>query len=481
MSLAKLREKITIEKKNGGSMKKMIVSLMLIISMFAFAAESAPSATVGYVKFTNVLNATLSDFNHITLPLTNGWTAANLIDPTSTNISSIAKYYPATQTYKTCSRVGSIWTNSFKTYPGDMLIVNAKTNHDMIVAGTLNALPNDSLLFSTTLSDFNHVMMRLNKTAITTSLQLATNMGGNISSIARWINTSQSYKTSSKVGSIWTNAFTDLAITQPLIVNATANYIWTDAKGDDTGDGEVTEVNNGPKAGNPRAVYIGVVDASSNYYDFSAAPYGNVTFKAWIKARPTDLLDEINTMAVGTGGYEHFGMGGSAIWFDISAFAGTWAAGDSLFVRIKDENGSAKAANEVMWKCQIDNDGNPIMSGLDDLMGAGTSTFAPLTALPISTPSSIEGNVPGSTKLYQNYPNPFNPTTTIKFDIAASSNVKLNVYNYNGQILQSLVNGTMSAGHHTVNFDASSLSAGVYYCVLEVGHSVMSNKMIIVK
>ena len=44
-------------KINGGSMKKMIVSMMLIISMFAFAAESAPSATVGYVKYANVTTA----------------------------------------------------------------------------------------------------------------------------------------------------------------------------------------------------------------------------------------------------------------------------------------------------------------------------------------------------------------------------------------------------------------------------------------
>jgi len=122
------------------------------------------------------------------------------------------------------------------------------------------------------------------------------------------------------------------------------------------------------------------------------------------------------------------------------------------------------------------------MVGLDTWLGAGVSNWAPANAIMIDSPSSIEGsNVPVTTALYQNYPNPFNPTTAIRFDLAAAGNVKLNVYNYNGQLLQSLVNGTMNAGVHSVNFDASSLSAGVYYYTLEAGNSIMSNKMILVK
>ncbi|NOR45095.1 MAG: T9SS type A sorting domain-containing protein, partial [Candidatus Delongbacteria bacterium] len=95
--------------------------------------------------------------------------------------------------------------------------------------------------------------------------------------------------------------------------------------------------------------------------------------------------------------------------------------------------------------------------------------------------SSIDGNMPLETSLEQNYPNPFNPTTTINFSIVEAGNVAMNVYNFSGQLVSSLVNGTMSAGFHTVNFDASNLSAGVYYYTLEADNMTMSNKMILVK
>ncbi len=66
-------------------------------------------------------------------------------------------------------------------------------------------------------------------------------------------------------------------------------------------------------------------------------------------------------------------------------------------------------------------------------------------------------------ELLQNYPNPFNPTTTICFSLHLPSEVCLEVYNVLGQRVAILVNGTLSAGNHTVVFDAHHLAGGVYF------------------
>ncbi|MBU1919250.1 T9SS type A sorting domain-containing protein [bacterium] len=60
--------------------------------------------------------------------------------------------------------------------------------------------------------------------------------------------------------------------------------------------------------------------------------------------------------------------------------------------------------------------------------------------------------------LYQNYPNPFNSTTTIRYDLSQTSSVTLTVFNLNGQkIAQPLLNRHVSAGIHSMEFDASRL------------------------
>ena len=89
--------------------------------------------------------------------------------------------------------------------------------------------------------------------------------------------------------------------------------------------------------------------------------------------------------------------------------------------------------------------------------------------------------IPKTSKLYQNYPNPFNPVTQIKFDLAKAGNVKLSVYNINGQKIAELLNGVQNAGTHSVQFDGSNLNSGVYYYTLETDGIRQTNKMILTK
>jgi len=98
-------------------------------------------------------------------------------------------------------------------------------------------------------------------------------------------------------------------------------------------------------------------------------------------------------------------------------------------------------------------------------------------------PSGIEqDNSISECTLYQNYPNPFNPVTTINYALPKTSQVELNVYNLNGQLVNSLVNGKMGKGSHKIEFNGADLTSGMYVYNLKVdGKSVLSRKMMLLK
>ncbi|MEJ2105584.1 MAG: T9SS type A sorting domain-containing protein, partial [Ignavibacteriaceae bacterium] len=70
-------------------------------------------------------------------------------------------------------------------------------------------------------------------------------------------------------------------------------------------------------------------------------------------------------------------------------------------------------------------------------------------------------------EVYQNYPNPFNPTTTIKYSIPQEAIVTIKVFNVLGEEVSLLVNKEMKTGIHEVVFDATNLSSGFYFYLIE--------------
>jgi hypothetical protein len=93
----------------------------------------------------------------------------------------------------------------------------------------------------------------------------------------------------------------------------------------------------------------------------------------------------------------------------------------------------------------------------------------------------ISNTIPDGYNLSQNFPNPFNPTTRISFSVVEPTNIKLTVYNILGQQVSVLVNDFKTTGSYEVNFDASSLSSGIYIYSLEAGSIVVSKKMTLLK
>ncbi|SMO50644.1 S8 family serine peptidase [Gracilimonas mengyeensis] len=88
---------------------------------------------------------------------------------------------------------------------------------------------------------------------------------------------------------------------------------------------------------------------------------------------------------------------------------------------------------------------------------------------------------PEEYQLLQNYPNPFNPETTIRYALPEKSEVRVEIFNVMGQLVQTLVNEEQSAGFHEVRFDASMLSSGMYLYRIKAEDFVQTKRMVLLK
>ena len=93
----------------------------------------------------------------------------------------------------------------------------------------------------------------------------------------------------------------------------------------------------------------------------------------------------------------------------------------------------------------------------------------------------VEISSPLKFSLDQNYPNPFNPTTRIKYSIPTTGFVTLKVYDLLGREAALLVNEKKQAGIYDVEFNASSLSSGVYIYKLTSGNFIETKKLMLLK
>lgn len=136
--------------------------------------------------------------------------------------------------------------------------------------------------------------------------------------------------------------------------------------------------------------------------------------------------------------------------------------------------------------------------GLAALQVRSSVAFGDFVFTPLFTPGAVTVDfttdvgddthslLPKVFVLNQNYPNPFNPTTTIKFSLPKSAEIRLTVYNILGQEVTRLAEGRFSAGQHTVSFDAASragsaLASGIYFYRLEADGHALTRKMTLLK
>jgi hypothetical protein len=97
---------------------------------------------------------------------------------------------------------------------------------------------------------------------------------------------------------------------------------------------------------------------------------------------------------------------------------------------------------------------------------------------------SVEENPSSAINAYsllQNYPNPFNPATVINFTLPEQTNVKVIIYDALGNQVEVIADGVKSAGSHSIKWNATNYSSGIYFYKLETGKFVQVRKMILMK
>jgi len=113
-------------------------------------------------------------------------------------------------------------------------------------------------------------------------------------------------------------------------------------------------------------------------------------------------------------------------------------------------------------------------------------------ALPVVEEASLAAAVaPRASRLYQNYPNPFNPETWIPFQLGASSDVAIRIYDLSGQIVRTLDLGRRAAGHYVAregaaywdgrNDDGERVASGSYAYAIEAGTYSEMRRFVVLK
>ncbi len=105
---------------------------------------------------------------------------------------------------------------------------------------------------------------------------------------------------------------------------------------------------------------------------------------------------------------------------------------------------------------------------------SGASKFYELT-------ETVNLNFPDQFELHQNFPNPFNPTTKISWQLPGSGRLTIKLFDVLGREIETIVDGNYEAGNHSIEFDGSKLTSGIYIYELRTGSYRANKKMMIIK
>jgi len=199
--------------------------------------------------------------------------------------------------------------------------------------------------------------------------------------------------------------------------------------------------------------------------DYNAGPY------AYQISPDSNLFSVFPAYDIGAVSIGLFGPDGTGL--NYFTYAGETAAQKYQSIFIDDDTAYDGLYTDFLSKNGVEGDKGPAdlhFVGHDSIKGIITNV-----------PVAVEEAAPSAFAVKQNSPNPFNPSTTISFTIAESGNVAIDVFNVAGQKVDTIASEFMSAGSHSLTWDASGFSAGVYFYTVKSGELSKTMKMTLLK
>lgn len=400
--------------------------------------ESSPSAIMGKYHY-NLYTTGATNFNSIALPFqTESIVDAEDLCNMIPFCNSIAKWDANNQTF--IQYIKNLNINNFTVSPGNPYHANVTNDSYFSHVG----IPTDPTfnLFTTEGTDFNEIMLPLNRDDITDASQLSSDIPY-CNSVACWDPKKQYYKQY-----IAELPFTDFKVKvgYPYLINVTDDVVWPGG-----GTPKIFKKSSDKNIlfQRKRIPHLVWGKINSNASDLTNAKINQ--FEAFITLNPQEKINQNSPDC---------SMQTSYWKAQISNFKSGWKIGDTLRINFKNTVGDTIESINVILTSKAFDKVKFILSNNNDM--------------------------PTYFNINQNYPNPFNQETLIQFETPESSNINITVYNINGQKIKELVHKNMQAGYHSIKWNGTNSnncqsSSGIYFINMATQNYSKTIKVLLVR
>jgi|GEM_PF-1856141 len=158
-------------------------------------------------------------------------------------------------------------------------------------------------------------------------------------------------------------------------------------------------------------------------------------------------------------------------WLAIPEPVGTIAAQSAVEVPVRFDSQGLSDGMELRGQIVIEHNGR------------GESLIVPVV-MRVSEPAEVKrinSNLPTRLVLQSVYPNPSNNSARITFSLHQKEYIDISLIDLNGRTIKKLLTGEIQSGEHTIEFEATELSAGIYCIRMQANDKIYVSKMALIK